>query len=168
MAWPALALALAFGCASASPSVASPEADQSRADQAQADHPEAGDVRAAVDATFAAMKAHDADALRALVAPGAIIVRVAKAEDGTVRHAVVPDQAFIDGTAGDDRVEIDERFLEPAAVRVDGDIATAWGRYDVRIDGEVHHCGIDAVALARLDGRWQITAITYTAVPCDG
>lgn len=149
-----LTLALATGCAGV---VRSPP-----------EHAEAPQVRATVDATFAAMRDHDVKALRALVAPGAIIVRIADGPDGPAAHTIVSDQDFIDGTAGDTRVTIDERVLEPAAVRVEGDVATAWAPYDVRVDGERHHCGIDAIQLARLAGGWRITAITYTVVDCDG
>jgi hypothetical protein len=118
-------------------------------------------VVAAVDAMFSAMREHDETRLRALVAEGAIIVRLKENEAGVMHHWVIPDSEFIAGTAGQPAV-IDERFTAPPMVQIDGDMASLWGVYDVRIDGEFKHCGVDAVQLARLGGQWQVTAITYT------
>jgi hypothetical protein len=119
-------------------------------------------VIAAVDAMFSAMREHDEVGLRSLVAEGAIIVRLGRNEAGENTHAVIPAEAFIAGTAGGEAV-IDERFVATPEVRIDGEMATLWGVYDVRVDGEFKHCGVDAVQLAHLEGRWQVTAITYTA-----
>lgn len=121
----------------------------------------------AVDGMFAAMKSHDQEDLRARVMEGAQIVRVGTAEDGSVRHSIVKDADFVVGTAGDDSVEIDERFTATPQVQIDGPIASLWGPYEVFVDGERKHCGVDIVQLARLDGRWRVTAITYTARACD-
>ncbi|EDM77634.1 hypothetical protein PPSIR1_03078 [Plesiocystis pacifica SIR-1] len=121
----------------------------------------ADEVVTTVERMFAAMREHDVPTLEALVADGAVIVRVGRGEAGEVRHQVVPREAFIAGTAGDGPV-IDERFTAPPKVRIDGPMATLWGEYDVRVDGEFRHCGVDAVQLARLEGRWRVTALTYT------
>ena len=118
-------------------------------------------IVATVDGMFTAMREHDAETLRSLVAEGAIIVRLGKDDAGAVRHAVIPAEAFIEGTAGGKEV-IDERFTSEPIVQYDGEMATLWGEYDVRVDGEFKHCGVDAVQLAKLEGRWKVTAITYT------
>lgn len=119
------------------------------------------EVIAAVDAMFAAMRDHDVPALQALVAEGAIIVRLGEDEGGEANHTVIPAEAFIGGTAGDGPV-IDERFTAQPEVRIDGAMASLWGVYDVRVDGQFKHCGVDAVHLARLGETWKVIAITYT------
>ena len=107
---------------------------------------------------FAAMKAHDVARLRARVMEGASIIRVRAAEDGRIEHGIVSDVAFIAGTAGDASAQVDERFTQTPDVRIDGPVASLWGPYEVFVDGQRLHCGVDVVALARLDGRWQVTA----------
>ena len=147
---PALLFFLLCACASASPQ---------RAPAAPPEEHAA--IVATVDGMFTAMRERDAETLRSLVAEGAIIVRLGKDDTGAVRHAVIPAEAFIEGTAGGKEV-IDERFTSEPVVQYDGEMATLWGEYEVRVDGRFVHCGVDAVQLAKLDGRWQVTAITYT------
>ena len=120
-------------------------------------------IVATVSETFDAMREHDEGRLRQLVAEGAVIIRVAQNEEGRVKHAVVSVDDFIKGTAGDKSMVIDERILGTPEVQWEGIMATVWADYDVRINGEYSHCGVDAVQLAKLEGRWTITAITYTA-----
>ena len=153
-----LGFALLLVCACA-PSVTS-EAPSATPDAQQRE------VIDAVNGMFAAMKSHDVEDLRARVMEGAQIVRVVRSEDGTVGHSIVGDADFVSGTAGDASVEIDERFRATPQVRIDGPIASLWGPYEVFVDGERKHCGVDVVQLAKLDGRWRVTAITYTARAC--
>ncbi len=136
--------------------------------EAHADPAVRAEVVAAVQATFDAMRTHDVEGLRALVMPGAIIVPLTT-KDGAERNGLVSDEQFIAGTAGDGP-EIDERMVGEPQVRVDGRLATVWAPYEVYVDGERLHCGVDAFQLAHIDGRWQVTAITYTADPgrCPG
>jgi hypothetical protein len=52
--------------------------------------------------------------------------------------------------------------IRNAVVHVDGDLASVWAEYQVRIDGKVSHCGFDAFHLARLGGRWKILNVSDT------
>ncbi len=54
-----------------------------------------------------------------------------------------------------------ERMWNPE-VRMDGDVATLWAPYDFHLGDRFSHCGYDAFHLVRVNGRWRITAITYT------
>ncbi|HEU4829265.1 MAG TPA: hypothetical protein VFT04_08710 [Gemmatimonadales bacterium] len=56
---------------------------------------------------------------------------------------------------------LDEPIRNPV-VHVDGDLASVWAEYQVRIDGRVSHCGFDAFHLARLAGRWKILNVSDT------
>lgn len=116
---------------------------------------------------FTAMRTHDVEGLRAAVMEGASIVRVGTDDQGQTRHGIVSDADFVDGTAGDTGMEIDERFTSTPAVRIDGPMASLWGPYEVYVDGERKHCGVDAVQLAHLDGSWRVASIVYTARPCN-
>ena len=53
---------------------------------------------------------------------------------------------------------LEERFHHPL-VRVDDDIAVVWSRYDVSVDGEVHHWGTNILSFLKQDGRWRVSAV---------
>ena len=62
---------------------------------------------------------------------------------------------FMAAVSRPDQPALDEPIRNPV-VQVDGDLASAWAEYQVRIDGKVSHCGFDAFHLARLGGKWKI------------
>ena len=59
-----------------------------------------------------------------------------------------------------DKPLVEEHMRDPL-VRVDGDVAVVWGRYDVTVDGKFLHCGTDHFDLVRVDGRWRILNVTW-------
>lgn len=61
--------------------------------------------------------------------------------------------------------DLDERWLEEPVVRVDGDVALAWGYYQFKVGGKVSHCGYDSFHMIREDGAWKIEGGVYTVRP---
>jgi len=57
-----------------------------------------------------------------------------------------------------------ERYWNPT-VLVHRDIAQFWAPYSFDIDGKRSHCGVDSFSLARVDGKWLVTNLTYTVEP---
>lgn len=117
-------------------------------------------VMAPVEATFAALAAHDGAALLAQTwgMGGATIA--AEREDGTRNVRQLTWQQFADAIKPGP--EALEEKLGDTIMRVDGDIAVVWGRYTFRIDGKMHHCGMDHFQLTRIEGQWKITNISWT------
>ena len=68
---------------------------------------------------------------------------------------------FMRAVSRPDRPALDELIRNPA-VHVDGDLASVWAEYQVRIEGKVSHCGFDAFHLARLGGQWKILNVSDT------
>lgn len=125
------------------------------------------EVVATVERLFAGMRTRDTAALRTLLAPELVVVAARETAGGgtAVRGQTVPD--FLRAVAsGPD--ELRERIWAPE-VRVDGPIATLWAPYDFHRGARFSHCGHDAFHLARSDGRWIVTGLTYTVrtAPCD-
>jgi hypothetical protein len=62
-----------------------------------------------------------------------------------------------------------ERYWNPD-VRVRGGLAQVWAPYELRDNGQVVHCGIDAFDLVFLDGAWRIASVLSTMEPkgCEG
>jgi hypothetical protein len=109
-------------------------------------------VLAPVQAFFDGMARYDSAAIRATVQPEGSVALLRK---GKVVRMTLGEFADHMKPAKD---RIEERIYDPL-VRVDGDLAIVWAPYDFLVNGQVKHCGTDAVNLTRVDGRWLITGI---------
>jgi len=61
-----------------------------------------------------------------------------------------------------------ERYWSPT-VLVRGPTAQFWAPYVLHDNGEIVHCGVDAMQLVKQDGRWRIASSMFTMEPgsCD-
>ena len=109
-------------------------------------------VLAPVQAFFDGMAKYDSAAIRATVQPEGSVALLRK---GKVVRMTLGEFADHMKPAKD---RIEERIYDPL-VRIDGDIAMVWAPYDFLVNGQVKHCGTDAVNLVRIDGRWLIAGI---------
>jgi ketosteroid isomerase-like protein len=57
--------------------------------------------------------------------------------------------------------DIVERGFDPE-VRISGPVATVWLPYDLYIDGDWSHCGVDTFTLVRTADGWRIAAMAWT------
>jgi hypothetical protein len=122
------------------------------------------DAMAVVNKLWAEMAAANPAGIVALHNPGAQLVAVIKTKDGksVVRNLTVDE--FSKGFA--DKTHAVKEDMYTSDVKVDGDLASVWGRYVFFIDGKVSHCGIDAFHLVRTDGVWKIGGIASTIGGC--
>ena len=102
--------------------------------------------RGVVEYLFAHMKAGDADAMAALMHADVRLITTGVREGVPVARAVEV-QGWLDGVRASER-ELDERLFD-LEVRVEGGLATVWTRYDLYVDGEHSHCGVDAFSLIK-------------------
>jgi hypothetical protein len=118
------------------------------------------DAMAVVNKLWAEMAASNPAGIVALHNPGAQLVAVIKTKDGktVVRNLTVDE--FSKGFA--DKTHTVKEDMYTSDVKVDGDLASVWGRYVFFVDGKVSHCGIDAFHLVRIDGVWKIGGIAST------
>lgn len=126
---------------------------------------EAEDRTAVVDmvqAFFDAMTERDTDALRSMLTSDGIFYGYRQGPDG-LDIARPTHQAFIEGIAEGNR-KLVERFWEPQ-VLLNGRMAAVWTPYDLYVDGEFSHCGIDNFNLLKTDEGWKITGIVYSMEP---
>jgi hypothetical protein len=88
---------------------------------------------------------------------GGVSVMTAGGEDG-FRHRVT--------TTAETRATmmpptIIERGFDPD-VRVAGTLAVVWFPYDLYVEGEWSHCGIDTFTVIETETGWKIAALAYT------
>ncbi len=111
-------------------------------------------VLAVVERLFDAMRERDETALRRVFAPSA---RLGDSDIEGFVTAVTGGDAYLD------EVTFDETVL------IDADLAMAWTPYNLFVDGEFHHCGVDLFVMRRIDGDWLITQLddTRRTAGCD-
>lgn len=113
-------------------------------------------VAAVVERLFEGMRTRDTTLMRAQFAPNAHLYGVTR--DGSVR-AMSPD-GWIASVGGTER-RLDEKVYDQK-VQVDGNLATVWTFYTLHVDGELSHCGYDALMLYRLADGWKVFSVADT------
>jgi len=121
------------------------------------------EVLAVVSSLFDGMRAKDADLLRSLFHPDALMTGTGM-RDGSHQVTLSPPDGWIESISSYTGGEIDERFYDPK-VEVSGPLASVWTEYDLYVGGEFRHCGVDAFHLALTDDGWKIVHIADTRVP---
>ena len=54
-----------------------------------------------------------------------------------------------------------ERMWDPE-IKIDGQLASVWTRYDFYQDGKFSHCGTDAFHVIQTVAGWKISSVVYT------
>ena len=128
---------------------------------------ESDDPQSVVEALFVHMKAGDAEAMRALMHEDARLITTG-VRDGVPVARVVNVDGWLDGVGSSER-ELDEQLYD-LQVHVEGGLASVWTRYDLFVDGEHSHCGVDAFQLVMTADGWRIIEIadTRTTEGCRG
>jgi hypothetical protein len=123
------------------------------------------DVLAAVDAALRAVNTGDTALLEQVMLPSAIIVaqNYDKTSD-TLKTRTLSVAQMAESWRAPGRRPVDERIQNPT-VLIQRDLAHVWSPYTIDIDGKRLHCGIDSFGLAKVDGTWRLTSLTWTAEP---
>lgn len=105
---------------------------------------------------FTAMRAKNADDIRALFIPEGQLVAIDKPKDGKgiSKTRVFTADAFakmIAGAPGDFIEKMPEK-----EVKISGDMATVSGRYTFYVGDKLSHCGTNTFHLARTEAGWKI------------
>ena len=116
-------------------------------------------VRAAVEALFDGMRARDSSVVASVLHPDLRLMTAMETPDG-VRLAESPRAGFL-GAVAAAPVVLDEQIAD-LEIRIDGPLATAWMTYRFYAGDQFSHCGVNAIQLARLDGRWQMVHVMDT------
>ena len=131
---------------------------------ADADERERQSILAKMDKAFEAIGANDAEGLRALQLAEGTSISFRKDPDGSagellMRMSTHEELLAASAETGDRYVE---RWTATPTVLIRGPIAVVWGEYEFWINGGFSHCGVDAVDLVKVDGRWKIANWMWT------
>ncbi|MHB9880421.1 nuclear transport factor 2 family protein [Pacificimonas sp. ICDLI1SI03] len=118
-------------------------------------------VLAVIDRLFDGMAAGDGDAIAALSVPSGVITAIPQANgEGDDPLSPLGWDDFAE------RVEnapapLRERIFAPE-VRIQGDMAMVWARFDLHVGDNFSHCGTNLFELLRQGGTWRLYHVTYT------
>jgi hypothetical protein len=136
-------------------------ASTAAAEPLRAQNGEEAAVRAAVTALFDAMRAGDADGIRAAFTPEARLQTAAVGRDGQVALRTEQIESFATAV-GAPRDEVWDERIDAWEVRVDGPLAVVTTDYSFYVGTAFSHCGINAFQLLRTAEGWKIFQITDT------
>lgn len=125
-----------------------------------------GEVRAAVESLFDAMRDGDGERVAALFHPDARLMSVVTTATGTALTST-PVGEFARAVGSPREVVWDERISD-LAIDVDGGLASTWMNYAFYLGDQFSHCGVNAIQWAKTGSEWQIIQITDTrrTEPC--
>lgn len=128
--------------------------------------PEKDDRREAVEVAnrlFEAMRAKDAEAIRALFVPEGQLIAIDRPRSGggPLRTRVFSPEAFAKMIAEAKAPELIEKMAQPE-VRLFGDMAIVFGRYTFHVGDKFSHCGTNSFHLARTAQGWKIANAAST------
>ena len=112
-----------------------------------------------IDEFFAAMTARDVEKMRSLMTPDGILYGYRETPDG-LRIARPTHAAYLENLAAGENTLV-ERYWDPQ-VMVYGRLATAWTPYDLHVDGNFSHCGVNNFSLLRTDEGWVVTGVVFS------
>ncbi|MEJ2541894.1 MAG: nuclear transport factor 2 family protein [Gemmatimonadota bacterium] len=135
--------------------------------QAPPDSDDEAAVLQVVTTLFDGMREKDESRLRSVFHPDARLHSAGQDEDGNPATRSTPIEGFIRNVVASeaflDEVTFDER------VEVSGNLAMAWTPYNLFVDGDFRHCGVDLFVMTRGSDGWKILQLadTRTQDGCD-
>jgi Domain of unknown function (DUF4440) len=128
------------------------------------DKSDAGEALAVVNRLFDAMRAKDAEAMRALFSAEGQLTATQR-RDGQPNLHVYNSAAFAKLIVESKGV-LKERMYKPETL-VSGDLAQVRGRYGFYVDDRFSHCGMNSFHLMRTADGWKIVSAAST-IELDG
>jgi hypothetical protein len=118
-------------------------------------------VMQTIETMLSALRTKNADGMRATFHESARMTLLRPAQGGGTRVVAMTAEQFITSATNPSGPAIDEP-IRNANVQIDGNLATVWAEYQVRIDGKVSHCGHDAFHLVKSETSWKILNVSDT------
>ena len=126
---------------------------------AQSTEKDRAEVLAVVTRMFDGMREADSTKVRSVFDPGARFSS-ARTREGKTTISYDAVDGWLAGIARSNR-QWDERIFD-TEIRVDGNIASVWTRYNFYLNGNLRHCGVDSMELLRTDAGWKVTQLADT------
>lgn len=121
------------------------------------------EILALMDKVFAAVASGDPDDWRAIqLAEGTTLSFRPDGKGGQSMRIESNEEAIQREPTDDGYLE---RWVGEPTVMIRGPIAVVWGEYELFINGERNHCGVDVADVVKLNGEWKIANFMWTVEP---
>jgi len=131
---------------------------------AEAPAPET-EVKAAVDAFFAALRDPDKTALARTMLPEGVIFVHDRRDPEMTRTRIVPAGEHLKGW--EKSPQGTDEYMNYESVLVDGEMAHVWGPYVFILNGMPTHCGVNSMSLAKTKDGWRVSNTSFTMTAID-
>jgi Putative lumazine-binding len=126
-------------------------------------------IKSVVVQLFDSMQKHDSTSIRSCFHPTARMQVVA--ENRKTGIVEITTQKTIDNFVKSigslpTSSQIEEKALK-SEIKIDGQLATVWTKYEFYRGGKISHCGIDAFQFYKSLEGWKILTLTYTVRKCE-
>lgn len=118
-------------------------------------------VKATIQALFDAMRVADSTRLRPLFTENAQLKTLVSTKSQRVIMKEESVESFIRAVGTPHKEVWDERIFD-IEVRIDGELAVVWTKYEFFVDTEFRHCGVNLFQLLKENDCWKIFSITDT------
>ena len=119
-------------------------------------------ILAVVQEFFDTMTAADSAGAREVMLPEGVSFGVREQVEGLFLRSR-SNADYIAGLAGREE-RVVERMWDPT-VLIHERLAVVWTPYDIYVDGEFLHCGVDAFTLLETEEGWRIATAAFTMEP---
>ena len=126
-------------------------------------------IKNLIENLFESMQKHDSTMIRACFHPSARMQVIA--ENRKTGIVEITTQKTIDNFVKSigslpASSQIEEKALN-SEIRIDGQLATAWTKYEFYRNEKISHCGIDAFQFYKTLEGWKILTLTYNIKKCE-
>jgi hypothetical protein len=118
-------------------------------------------VMLSLNTMLTSMRERNGDGLRSIFHENIRMTLLRPAPGGVTRAVVLTGEQFIAAATNPNGPILDEPIRNPV-LHLDGDLATVWAEYQVRIAGKVSHCGYDAFQFVRVGTVWKVISVADT------
>ena len=127
---------------------------------ARSPSPERIEVIKAVDGFFNALRSEDKTALARTMRPDGVIFIHDRRNPDKTRILTRPVTQHLDGW--EDSPPGTDEYMTYEHILVDGTMAQVWGPYAFLLNGEITHCGINSMSLAKGEDGWLVSNTSFT------
>ena len=114
------------------------------------------------------MQKHDSTGIRACLHPSALVQKIVEnRKTGINELSTSTIDSFVKSIGNlPASSQIEEKALH-TEVKIDGQLATAWTKYEFYRNAKISHCGIDAFQFYKTNEGWKILTLTYNVRKCE-
>ncbi|MBM1107432.1 nuclear transport factor 2 family protein [Aurantibacter crassamenti] len=120
------------------------------------------EVQRIIDNFFIGFHAQDSIKMRSVVADEMVLQTIINSPDGSYKVKTDEFSSFLVSISKIPSTLKFEENLIDYNIQIDGPMANVWTKYEFKINGELHHCGVNSFQLLNDGSGWKIIYLIDT------